>query len=83
MLIAGIIELVDELDWVNRMVVQEKKGSAKLESTWTSGRLMMPMFTIHFRHHLWMKYWRMLAVRKLSHTRMASQGTIRSRSRER
>ena len=42
----------------------------------------MPVFMIHSRHRLQMKYWRMLAERKLTHSQMASQGTIRSRSRQ-
>jgi len=52
MLAAGIIELVEESDWVSPMVVQEKKKREKFASVWISGSSTMHVLTIHSQFHL-------------------------------
>ena len=52
MLAAGIIELVEESEWVSPMVVQEKKTKGDI-------RICVDLrnhFMIHFRHLSLMKY---------------------------
>ena len=56
----------DEIDKMLAVKIIEQ------EYAWNSGSSMTPVFTIHSLNHSQMKYWRMLVVRKLTHSRMAS-----------
>ena len=80
MLAAGIIEPIEESEWVSPMVVQAKKTKGEIRICVDLRKLTMLLYMIPSPHHLQMKYWIMQEDRKSTPLQMASQVITRSRS---
>jgi len=77
MLVAGIIEPVEESDWVSPMVVQEKKQKDEIRIFVDLRKLNNAYIHDLFQLRSQMRYWIMLAEKKPIHSLMGSLDTIR------
>ena len=83
MLITGIIEPMEESDWVSPMVVQEKKHKDEIGICVDLKILNVLVCMIHSQLCSRMKYWTMWEVKKHILSLMDSHGTTRSKSHQR
>ena len=59
MLVVGIVESMEESDWVSPMVVQEKKQKAEIRIRVDLKKLNAPTYMILSQLHSLMNYWTM------------------------
>ena len=77
MLEAGVIEPVEESEWISLIVVQDKKTSGEVRICVDLRKLNDACLDDSFPTHSQMKYWRLLEDKKCIHLQMDSQVTIR------
>ena len=83
MLEAGIIEPVEESEWISPIVIQDKKETSGVMICVDLRKLNNPAYMIHSQHHLQMKSWRASVDKKCTHSQTDYRATMKSELRKR